>query len=60
MFDRPMTVERLLAHSIIFNEAARLHANERIAGELRHLAENCIQAALVMFSEAPPQAHCDG
>jgi hypothetical protein len=35
MFGQPMTVERLLAHSIIFDEAARLHNNERVARELR-------------------------
>jgi len=56
MFGRPMTVERLLAHSIIFGEAARLHANERIADELRCLAEHCVQAALAMASEMKPDA----
>ena len=35
MLDRPMTIERLLAHSIIFDEAARLHRNEHVASELR-------------------------
>ena len=59
MFDRPMNVERLLAHSIIFDEAARRQENERIARELRLLAENCVQAALVMLSEASPQGYCD-
>jgi hypothetical protein len=51
MLDRPMTVERLLAHSIIFDEAARLHHSERVATELRSLAEHCVQAALAMASE---------
>ena len=49
--DRPMTVEKLLAHSIIFHEAARLHGNERAARELRRLAEHCVRAALAMASE---------
>ena len=51
MFDRQMTVERLLAHSIIFDEAARRQPNERVAGELWRLAEGCAQAALTMISE---------
>jgi hypothetical protein len=52
MFDRPMTVEkRLLAHSIIFDEAARLHGDERVARELRSLAEHCVMAALVLASD---------
>ena len=51
MFDGPMTVEQLLAHSIIFDEAARLHRNERVASELRQLAEDCVQVALAMVSE---------
>ena len=51
MLDRPMTVERLLAHSIIFDEAARLHRNERVASELRSFAEHCVQAALAMASD---------
>jgi hypothetical protein len=46
-----MTIERLLAHSIIFDEAARLQRNERVASELRRLAEDCVQAALTMASE---------
>jgi hypothetical protein len=50
MFDRPMTVERLLAHSIIFDEAARLH-RKHVASELRQLAEDCVQVALAMVSE---------
>ena len=57
MLDRPMSIERLLAHSVIFEGAARLHDNPRVAGELRRLAENCIQTALVMFSEVSPQGH---
>jgi hypothetical protein len=51
MLDQPMTIERLLAHSIIFNEAARLHTNQRVARELRSLAEHCVQAALGMASD---------
>jgi hypothetical protein len=51
MFGQPMTVERLLAHSIIFDEAARLHNNERVARELRSLAEHCVQAALAMAGD---------
>ena len=51
MFGQPMTVERLLAHSIIFDEAARLHNNERVARELRSLAEHCVQAALAMAAD---------
>ena len=50
MLDRPMTIERLLAHSIIFDEAARLQRNERVATELRSLAEHCVQAALAMMA----------
>lgn len=50
MFDRPMTVERLLAHSMIFDEAARLH-RKHVASELRQLAEDCAQVALAMVSE---------
>jgi hypothetical protein len=34
-----MIVERLLAHSTIFDEAARDLSNERVAGELKLLAE---------------------
>jgi hypothetical protein len=59
MFDGPMTVERLLAHSILFDEAARQHHNERVANELRRLAEECVQAALVVISETPSQSHSD-
>jgi hypothetical protein len=51
MLDQPMTVERLLAHSIIFDEAARLHQSQRVASEFRRLADDCVQAALVMISE---------
>jgi hypothetical protein len=51
MLDQPMTVERLLAHSIIFDEAARLHQSQRVAGKFRRLADDCVQAALVMISE---------
>ena len=55
MFDRQMTVERLLAHSLIFDEAARAHPNGRVAGEFRRLAEGCVQAALTMINEATSQ-----
>ena len=48
--DRPMTVEKLLAHSIIFHEAARLHGNER-RPRAQKLAEHCVRAALAMASE---------
>ena len=51
MLDRPMTVERLLACSIIFDEAARWHTNLRVVNELRSLAEHCVQAALAMAGE---------
>jgi hypothetical protein len=50
MLDRPMTVERLLAHSIIFDEAARRHANQRVASELRSLGDHSEQAALAMMA----------
>ena len=59
MLDRPMTIERLQAYSIIFDEAARLHRNEHVASELRRLAENCVKAALVVISETPSQSHSD-
>jgi len=49
-----MTVERLLAHSILFEKASRLHYSERVATELRSLAEHCVQAALAMASEVRP------
>jgi len=52
MFNRPMTVERLLAHSVIFEEAARQESGERIAAELRRLSDACVGAALAMISEA--------
>jgi hypothetical protein len=32
--------------------AARRHANERVASELRSLAEHCVQAALAMMASA--------
>jgi hypothetical protein len=51
MFGQPMTVERLLAHSIKFDEAARLHNNERVARELRSVAEHCVQAGLAMAGD---------
>lgn len=51
MLDIHMTVERLLAHSIIFDEAARLQRNERVAGELNRLADQCVQTALAMAGE---------
>ena len=51
MVKRRMIVERLLAHSIIFDEAARDLSNERVAGELRRLAETCVEAALAIVSE---------
>ena len=54
-----MIVERLLAHSILFDEAARQHRNEHVASELRRLAEDCVQAALVVFSETPSQCPSD-
>ena len=50
MLDRQMTVERLLAHSIIFDEAARRQRDESVASELRKLAEHCAQAALAMMA----------
>jgi hypothetical protein len=59
MFGQPMTVERLLAHSILFDEAARQHRNERVASELRRLAEDCVQAALAVISETPWQCPSD-
>jgi hypothetical protein len=59
MLDRPMTVERLLAHSILFDAAARQHRNVRVANELRRLAENCVQVALAVISETPSQCHSD-
>jgi len=51
MLDQPMTIERLLAHSILFDEAARKHRNECVARELRSLAEHCVQAALAMAGD---------
>jgi len=51
MLDRPMTVERLLACSIIFDEAALWHTNLCVADELRSLAEHCVQVALAMAGE---------
>ena len=50
MVKRRMIVERLLAHSIIFDEAAR--DLSRVAGELRQLAETCLEAALGIVNEA--------
>ena len=52
MVKRRMMVERLLAHSIIFDEAARDLSNERVAGELRQLAETCLEAVLAVVNEA--------
>jgi hypothetical protein len=52
MVKRRMIVERLLAHSIMFDEAARDLSNERVAGELRQLAETCLEAALGIVNEA--------
>ncbi len=60
MIDLTMTPERLLAHVIIFGEAARLRRNERVAGELRQLAERCVKAARLMvdeIAETSSQAH---
>jgi hypothetical protein len=59
MLDRSTIVERLLAHSILFDEAARLHRNERVASELRRLAEHCLQAALAVISEMSLQYPSD-
>jgi hypothetical protein len=39
MVKRRMIVERLLAHSIIFDKAAHDLSHERVAGELKLLAE---------------------
>ena len=50
MLERLMTVERLLACSIIFDEAALWHTN-LCANELRSLAEHCVQVALAMAGE---------
>jgi len=58
MLDRSMIVERLLAHSILFDEAARQHRNERVASELG-LAEDCLQAALAVISEMSSQCPHD-
>jgi hypothetical protein len=52
MVKRRMIVERLLAHSIIFDEAASDLSSERVAGELRQLAETCLEAALGIVNEA--------
>ena len=52
MVKRRMIVERLLAHSIIFDEAARDLSNERVADELRQLAETCLEAALAIVNKA--------
>jgi hypothetical protein len=57
MLDRPMTAERLLAHAIIFDEAARLHCNGRVADELRRIAQDCVKAALAMVSEMSASDH---
>jgi hypothetical protein len=51
MLDRPMTIERLLAHPVIFQQAALRYGEERVAGELRSLAEHYVRAALAMASE---------
>ena len=51
MVTRRMMVERLV-HSIIFDEAARDLSNERVAGELRQLAETCLESALAIVNEA--------
>jgi len=59
MVDRSTIVERLLAHSILFDEAARQHRNEPVASELRRLAEDCLQAALAVISEMPSQYPSD-
>ena len=59
MLDRSTIVERLLAHSILFDEAARQHRNERVASELRRLAEDCLQAALAVISEMSSQSPSD-
>jgi hypothetical protein len=59
MLDRSMIVERLLAHSILFDEAARQHRNERVASELGRLAEDCLQAALAVISEMSSQSPSD-
>ena len=51
MVKRRMVVERLLAHSIIFDKAARDLSHERVAGELRQLAETCLEAVLGIVNE---------
>ena len=62
-----MMVERLLAHSIIFDEAARLHRTSMLRASLGRLAENCLKLALLMASQveircvnlkSPPSASC--
>ena len=52
MVKRRMIVERLLAHSIIFDKAVRDPSNKRVASELRQLAETCLEAALAIVNEA--------
>ena len=59
MLDRSMIVERLLAYSILFDEAARQNRNGRVASELRRVAEDCLQAALAVISELSSQCPSD-
>jgi hypothetical protein len=59
VLDREMTAERLLAHSIIFDEAAHLHSNKRVSVQLRRLAEACVKAALAIIEEMREVTTCD-
>jgi hypothetical protein len=54
MLKRSAIVDRLLAHSIIFEEAAGLSDDDDIAFELERLAACCLNAAIAIIGEMPP------
>jgi hypothetical protein len=51
VFERSQIAERLWAHAVMCDEAASLYFNERVAGDLERLAENCREAAFTILRE---------
>jgi hypothetical protein len=60
MIDKPMTPERLLAHSAIFEQVAQQEKDDRVAAELSRLADACVQIALTMIQHTPGRVRGTG
>jgi hypothetical protein len=51
MLYQSMVIDQLLAHSLMYEEAAQMYSDKPFADDLERLAEDCREAALAIINE---------